>query len=52
MAKILTYPEMVTRHNISRLKKAIQNGPDTWPGATHLRVGGRQEERKDLRFRV
>jgi len=46
MAKILTYPEMVTKHNLQRLRAAVQNGPDVWPGATHLRVGGRQDERK------
>ena len=40
----------VTKHNLGRLKRAISNGPDKWPGATHLRVGGRQEERKDLRY--
>ena len=26
MAKILTYPEMVTKHNMTRLKAAISNG--------------------------
>ena len=50
MAKILTYPEVVTKHNISRLKAAIANGPDTWPGATHMRLAGSQLERKDLRY--
>ena len=50
MAKILTYPEVVTKHNMSRLKAAIANGPDIWPGATHLRVAGLQQERKDLRY--
>ncbi|GMM51811.1 DNA-directed RNA polymerase I core subunit [Starmerella bacillaris] len=30
----LTYPEPVTLHNAEELRKAVINGPDTWPGAT------------------
>mmetsp|Transcript_61091 Transcript_61091/g.144156 ORF Transcript_61091/g.144156 Transcript_61091/m.144156 type:complete len:1479 (-) Transcript_61091:130-4566(-) len=50
MAKTLTYPERVTAHNMKRLKAAIHNGPDTWPGATHLLVQGLATDRKDLRY--
>ncbi len=33
VAKVLTYPEKVHAHNISKLRKAIMNGPDVHPGA-------------------
>ncbi|RKO90746.1 hypothetical protein BDK51DRAFT_13633, partial [Blyttiomyces helicus] len=32
----LTYPEPVTAHNASELRKAVINGPNIWPGATHV----------------
>ncbi|CAL1353335.1 unnamed protein product [Linum trigynum] len=31
----LTYPERVTPWNIAKLRKAVINGPNTHPGATH-----------------
>jgi DNA-directed RNA polymerase III subunit RPC1 len=33
MAKILTFPEVVNKHNINKLKKLILNGPEVHPGA-------------------
>ncbi|EMR10057.1 hypothetical protein PNEG_01810 [Pneumocystis murina B123] len=36
IAKILTYPERVTHHNIEQLKKAIINGPNIHPGANYI----------------
>ncbi|KAF8306249.1 beta and beta-prime subunits of DNA dependent RNA-polymerase [Clavulina sp. PMI_390] len=36
VAKILTYPERVTLHNISRLRIAILNGHDVHPGANYV----------------
>lgn len=42
IATNLTYPEKVTRFNIGKLYKLIQNGPDAYPGAkTIQRVDGR-----------
>ncbi|CAJ0833207.1 2484_t:CDS:10 [Entrophospora sp. SA101] len=35
-AKKLTFPEPVTIYNIKRLSKAVTNGPNIWPGATHI----------------
>ncbi|KAI8915720.1 hypothetical protein EDD86DRAFT_185781 [Gorgonomyces haynaldii] len=35
-AKKLTYPEPVTHHNVKELRDAVINGPDQWPGATHI----------------
>jgi DNA-directed RNA polymerase I subunit RPA1 len=35
-AKKLTYPEPVTPHNVSELRQAVINGPDTWPGAVQI----------------
>ncbi|KAK7689907.1 hypothetical protein QCA50_006546 [Cerrena zonata] len=39
VAKILTYPERVTSHNIELLKKAIRNGCDVHPGANYVTAG-------------
>lgn len=39
VAKILTYPERVTPHNIDMLKKAIRNGCDVHPGANYVTTG-------------
>ena len=36
VAKVLTYPERVTEHNIERLRKNVVNGPDIHPGATYI----------------
>jgi DNA-directed RNA polymerase I subunit RPA1 len=32
----LTYPDPVTSHNIELMRAAVINGPDKWPGATHV----------------
>lgn len=32
-AKKLTFPEPVTQHNFDEMRKAVENGPDTYPGA-------------------
>ncbi|KAI5789730.1 hypothetical protein DFH27DRAFT_571828 [Peziza echinospora] len=37
-AKKLTYPEPVTMHNFEMLKACVENGPDTWPGASHIEM--------------
>lgn len=36
-AKRLTYPERVGIYNIERLREAIRNGPDEWPGALSVK---------------
>jgi DNA-directed RNA polymerase III subunit RPC1 len=38
VAKIMTYPERVNRYNISKLRKAVLNGPDIHPGANIIRT--------------
>ncbi|EGX45801.1 hypothetical protein AOL_s00117g6 [Orbilia oligospora ATCC 24927] len=35
-AKKLTYPEPVTPHNVDVMRQAVMNGPNIWPGATHI----------------
>lgn len=40
LAKILTYPERVTAHNIHGLKQSVRNGPDVHPGANVITGGG------------
>ncbi|KAL5581146.1 hypothetical protein UlMin_013588 [Ulmus minor] len=37
MARILTYPERVSHHNIEKLRQCVSNGPDKYPGARMLR---------------
>ncbi|KAI3678420.1 hypothetical protein L6452_37711 [Arctium lappa] len=37
MARILTYPERVSHHNIERLRHAVRNGTSKYPGAKHIR---------------
>ncbi|KNC49384.1 DNA-directed RNA polymerase [Thecamonas trahens ATCC 50062] len=36
-AMTLTYPEPVGNHNLELLRAAVINGPDVYPGATHIR---------------
>lgn len=38
MAKILTYPELVSHHNIEKLRQCVRNGPDKYPGARFIRA--------------
>lgn len=47
VAKILTYPERVTPHNIEALKRAVRSGPDMHPGANYVARG---DNKKFLRF--
>ncbi|KXN84194.1 DNA-directed RNA polymerase III subunit rpc1 [Leucoagaricus sp. SymC.cos] len=47
VAKILTYPERVTPHNIETLRKAVRNGPDVHPGANYVSRG---DTKKFLKF--
>ncbi|KAJ3269980.1 hypothetical protein HDV01_000743 [Terramyces sp. JEL0728] len=35
-AKKLTYPEPVIPHNVKEMRACVINGPDIWPGATHI----------------
>ncbi|KAL8485814.1 hypothetical protein ACS0TY_027920 [Phlomoides rotata] len=37
MARILTYPERVSHHNIEKLRQCVRNGPNKYPGAKFLR---------------
>ncbi|EIN10167.1 beta and beta-prime subunits of DNA dependent RNA-polymerase [Punctularia strigosozonata HHB-11173 SS5] len=39
VAKILTYPERVTAHNIEKLRQAVRNGCDIHPGANYVTAG-------------
>lgn len=63
VAKNLTYPEKVQRHNIKKLRQCIRNGPAVWPGAnliisisgqgheymTRLQFGDRDQAAEDLK---
>jgi DNA-directed RNA polymerase III subunit RPC1 len=39
VAKVLTYPERVTPHNITKLRLAVRNGCDLHPGANYVTAG-------------
>lgn len=36
VAMQLTYPERVTSYNIKRLRQAVKNGTEVWPGANYI----------------
>lgn len=48
MAKILTFPELVTRHNLERMRQLVKNGPDVHPGANFIE--GRNKIKKFLKY--
>ncbi|GAA5990879.1 hypothetical protein JCM11641_002868 [Rhodosporidiobolus odoratus] len=50
VAKILTYPERVTAHNIERLRQAVRNGTEVHPGANFINQGGDTGLKKFLKF--
>ncbi|KAL1427574.1 hypothetical protein MTO96_017274 [Rhipicephalus appendiculatus] len=61
VAKILTYPERVTQHNIELMRQLIRNGCDVHPGANflecrgsglkrYLRYGNREQLAQQLRL--
>lgn len=35
-ARKLTFPEPVTSHNFLEMQRAVINGPEVWPGASHI----------------
>lgn len=41
LARILTYPERVTKFNLKRLREAVRNGPNKWPGAEYVTLQSR-----------
>ena len=49
VAKVLTYPDRVTSHNIAALRQAIVNGTDVHPGANYL-VTGTNDMKRFLKF--
>lgn len=38
MARILTYPERVSHHNIEKLRQYVRNGPQKYPGAKFIKT--------------
>ena len=50
VAKIMTYPEMVSRYNIEKLRGRVRNGPEIHPGANQIRMGGEGGFVKSLQF--
>lgn len=40
-AMTLSFPEPVTKHNIERLRQAVKNGPDQYPGANAIVENGK-----------
>ena len=50
VAKILTFPDRVTPHNIETLRSAVRNGTDVHPGANFILQGGQEQFKKFLKF--
>ena len=51
VAMTLTYPERVTRYNITELQRAVRNGPDEHPGARYVVIKkGKGDDIIDLGF--
>lgn len=50
VAKILTFPDRVTPHNIEKLRSAVRNGTDIHPGANFISSGGPTGFKKFLKF--
>ncbi|RMZ91921.1 hypothetical protein DV736_g829, partial [Chaetothyriales sp. CBS 134916] len=50
VAKNMTYPEVVTTHNIKKLRERVQNGPAQWPGANFVLKKGSDYLRIMLKF--
>lgn len=44
VAKLLTYPERVTKHNLGLMRQLVKNGPKKYPGANYIldSVGNRK----------
>jgi DNA-directed RNA polymerase II subunit RPB1 len=56
IAKIITYPEIVTPYNIEKLTETVRRGRDNYPGAnyvetTHMQGPDGKPVRIDLRYR-
>lgn len=49
VAKVLTYPEKVTRYNKKKLQNLIINGPEKHPGANYLQKKD-EELKRNLRY--
>ncbi|SCU85265.1 LAFA_0D14752g1_1 [Lachancea sp. 'fantastica'] len=49
VAKVLTYPEMVTRYNKQKLQQLVINGPNEHPGANYI-LKKDEEARRNLRY--
>lgn len=50
VAKILTFPDRVTHHNIEVLRAAVRNGNEVHPGANFILQGGDDGFKKFLKF--
>lgn len=50
VARVMTYPERVSRYNIEKLRVRVRNGPEIHPGANQIRMGGEGGFVKSLQF--
>jgi len=50
VAKRLTYPERVFEQNLDKLRAAVRNGPDVWPGAHYIYVQGDKAKQIWLKY--
>ncbi|PVU99530.1 hypothetical protein BB559_000640 [Furculomyces boomerangus] len=50
VAKVLTYPEVVTKHNLKKLQRLVVNGPSKHPGANYIQRLGDSGSKRFLKF--
>ncbi|KAJ3055717.1 hypothetical protein HK097_009602 [Rhizophlyctis rosea] len=50
VAKVLTYPEKVTAHNIEKLRRCVINGTEKHPGATYIVKGFNGVDKRYLKY--
>jgi DNA-directed RNA polymerase III subunit RPC1 len=50
VAKILTFHDRVTPHNIDALRSAVCNGADVWPGANFATIAAMGNFKRFLKF--
>ncbi|XP_064097530.1 DNA-directed RNA polymerase III subunit RPC1-like [Macrobrachium nipponense] len=50
VAKLLSYPEKITAHNIALMRQLVKNGPDVHPGALFVEQRSTPGTKKSMRY--
>lgn len=46
----LTFPEVVNKYNIDKMRELVKTGPDNWPGAKYIRKGGENGSTLNIKY--